>query len=719
MTYIEMMQMHERNLAKMRSMDATADDVNTYYEERGLTPAKMRQYQAVKESMENNRPSPSTLARIGRGMLDLPTGFGQITGTLPQTQALMSLFPGGEDASNFRELWRQTDEQAEASELQDVNRYEAGVGDEMDWGRLGGQVAATLPASLIGAVPAGLGWMARGALGAAGAGTAGGLLYAKTPMQRYVNTGMGVATGFPMGIAAEPLMRAAGAGLQAAGSSVGRGASAVSETAKNLFSNFKVPNISSSGQLSGRYAHPAQRSANEILFDPEVPEVIRSRVRELAEEASRKNLPFDAKAAARRIQAEEFGFDMTTGQAYRDPLIYAAEQNLGRRDGGEELAQRFISQDAQAAAWVDDLLNTKTTQMDYAQQITKAVQTANAAMRKVVKEAYARIPGGGNFSRDAVVEQTQDIAYRFRDFIPSAVKSRLDELSDPNNTRAFTFEDIDDLMKLISETMPVGQDGAVNLAAQRLKDAIMRVFDDSASLAPEGQKAAYEAARAAARKHFQMVGRNNTVVARMVNDLLDPKDVLNKIDFGGLRDLKQLKNFLPDEEWVNVQEITFQALQEAATGKGGFSQAGYNNFVKKLQKDRLAIIFGEDKAEELMKFGKTTQDLFRAPNMSNINRSGSASEAEKIALDAFGALADFIPGGRVAASVLQKGTANRVANAQARATQRAVDEALSGQPLPPPTINPMDQLIPGTSFTGGQATQLLNVPAGLLAIEMD
>jgi hypothetical protein len=254
------------------------------------------------------------------------------------------------------------------------------------------------------------------------------------------------------------------------------------------------------------------------------------------------------------------------------------------------------------------------------------------------------------------------------------------------------------------------------MAAGKLKTAIMGVFDDAASLAPEGQKAAYNAARDAARKRFKMIGQNNTVVARMVNDLLDPTKVRSKI-FGEIDDLERLKKFIPEDQWVNVQEITLQALQEATLGKGSFSQAGYNNFIKTLKKNRLEIIFGKEKTADLMGFGETTRDLFRAPNMSNINRSGTASEAEKIALNAFEALMDFVPGGRGVAQVIQKGSAARAANAQARTTQRAVDEALSGQPLPPRVVNPMDRRIPGTSMTGSQSAQLLNAPAGLLGVE--
>ncbi len=722
MKYLEIMAKHERNLAKLRSVGAPEEDLNRYYTERGVTPQQMRQYAAVQSAMKNNpSPPPSSLARVGRGLQDMASGVGQLTGTLPQIQAGLTLLPGGESASNFGNRMAKTDEQAELSELNDVNRYEAGAGDGIDWWRVGGQAAATLPAGLIGTVPAGLGWGARGLLGAAGAGTAGASLYAKTPMERGVNATIGAATGGVMGVAADPLMRFGAAGLRELGSGMGRGARAVSEAANNLRN--LVPDITGTGQPRPRYVPPAQRAANEILFDREVPEAIRSRVREMAEQALRNDLPFDPAAAARRLQAEGFGFEgpiaMTKGQSSRDAIIFGNEENLLRRVGADRLHSNRIGQDAQAEGWIDDLLpNKDITEIDYAQLIIEKVQAADAAMRKVVKQAYDAIPGGGNFSRDALANRTQEIMSRHRTKIDGVVRDRINELIDPNSTRAFTFEELDDLMKLVSENMPLGIDAGINMAAGKLKTAVMGVFDDAASVAPEGQKAAYIAARDAARKRFEMIGKNDTTVARMVNDLLDPKDVLNKI-FGRLRDLKQLKNFLPEEEWVNVQEITLQALQEAATGKGGFSQAGYNSFIKKIKESRLEIIFGKDKTEELMKFGETTRELFRAPNMSNINRSGSGAEVEKIALDAFGALADFIPGGRLAAQVLQKGSDARVANAQARATQRAVDEALSGQTLPPARSNPMDLRIPGTSMTGSQATQLLNAPAGLLGTQME
>ena len=85
----------------------------------------------------------------------MASGVGQLTGTLPQIQAGLTLLPGGESASNFGNRLAKTDEQAELSELNDVNRYEAGAGDGIDWWRVGGQAAATLPAGLIGKNPDG------------------------------------------------------------------------------------------------------------------------------------------------------------------------------------------------------------------------------------------------------------------------------------------------------------------------------------------------------------------------------------------------------------------------------------------------------------------------------------------------------------------------------------------------------------------------------------
>ena len=70
-------------------------------------------------------------------------------------------------------------------------------------------------------------------------------------------------------------------------------------------------------------------------------------------------------------------------------------------------------------------------------------------------------------------------------------------------------------------------------------------------------------------------------------------------------------------------------------------------------------IFGEQRADELIGFGKTANKIFSIPPFHTVNVSNSAPELANIAGDALGALADAVPGGRLATGLLSKAAAKK------------------------------------------------------------
>jgi len=707
--YMDEMQRHTRNLQTLNQANAPQSDIDQYMRLEGITDATIRQYQAVQRAFEKNKILPSPLARVGRGMTDLVTGVGQLTNSMPTAQGLLTLLPGGEPASNFSMRRAQTNQQAAARELADVQQYESAVGPGIDWWRLGGQAAATLPFAAPAAIPAGLGALARFGVGAAGAGAAGAALYAKTPQERAFNTGTSMIGGGVGGLVLEPLMRGGSAALAGAV----RGATSAKQAATNAAQKIR-DRIDNVDRVSILTEDLPDNLSNDV----------RERVRQIAADALENNQPFDADAALRQARAERFGFEgdagLTRGQATRDPRIYSGERNLSKREGGEVLQNRFIAQNEQALRHTEGLYDGEMppTEFDLADRISKSIQAADTARRDEISRLYKAIPGGGEFSPSALADRTLEVLSRRRTKIDGVVKEQIFSLIE--GKRAFTFEELDDLLKLVSENMPPSDDAGVNLAAKELKEAIMGVFDDAATNAPKGQKEMYELARKAAKKRFEELGPSTGAVSKMAEDLLDPTQMRNAI-LGKLKDLKRLKAYMGADDWGNVQDFVSLFIREQALRSGDFSQAAYNTAVRNIGRDRLEIIFGKAKADDLIDFGVTARDLFRFPNLHTINTSNTAPLAENILLQVADVAADAVPGGR-SITGLMRGRAQAAAEArQAQQALEATNAALNPQPTRyvAPQINYMDRRIPGTSFTPAQATQMLSPAAGLLNAEFN
>lgn len=116
-----------------------------------------------------NREKPNFLESVGRGMMDVAQGtkqFGLEVADFvsPRKPTLQDLITGSKPLSRAEEYTKEV-----ADELR---LYEQGVGKDMDFGRLAGNVAATMPASILsgGAGPAAQ-ILRAGASGAAGAGS--------------------------------------------------------------------------------------------------------------------------------------------------------------------------------------------------------------------------------------------------------------------------------------------------------------------------------------------------------------------------------------------------------------------------------------------------------------------------------------------------------------------------------------------------------------------
>lgn len=687
-SFVPKMQRVTEGLQTLAKYNAPESDVMAYMQANGVTPAHLRQYEAIAKAQASPPEQPNALARFQRGMRDIPTGIGQLTGTLPQVRSLLSNFPGVASGTDSVPM---TDEQAKAAEMADVQRYEAAVGPGIDWMRITGQGVGTAPLAAIPAAGAG-GLLARTAVGAATGGLGGGILYAKDANERMANTAGGALGGAAFGAAAPAIASGIGSVANRVGDAV--------DATKGFFQN----GVQISATIDRGISDAAENAGTSIK---EIGESYINTVRKKAEAALKAGEPFDFDAALRQARAERFGFTgdsgLLRGQATRDPRTFSTELNLAKRPQGAPLAERMNNQLAQAEKYMDDLARQPDLDpIDAGEGLRNLAGARAEAMQADVRAAYQAVPNGGEFPVDALQNRTASILDDFEDKISSGVKKRLNELIDPEIDRAPTMDELIKLDKLIGDTMPPGDDAAVNLAAGKLRAAVVDVMGDAADAqGDDATKAAYVAAKNIAKKRFDKIGPHGGLVSQLVHGKIDPTQVAQKVTTGKIDDLRRLKDFMfaeaekgPVNRWETVRRMVENQIQQEARPGGQFSQAAYDRAIKRIGKARLTEIFDEGRAKELIDFRDVARDLFRYPQFHTINTSNTAPEAANIVGDLAGGLLDMAPGGRLAGLLTSAAKKGKAASQAEKETARVVMGLLSGQPSRVPRANPALPVLP-------------------------
>jgi hypothetical protein len=680
------------NLEYFKSVGAPEEHVMQYLSEVGVTPAQLRQYHAIESAPKPE--APGLMASMGRGIQDVAAGVGQLTGTLPQMQNALTYLPGGASAGSMA---GQTDQQAADAELQDVTQYEQAQGPGMDWGRVAGQAIGSSPLAAIPGASAGAGLLTRVGAGALAGGASGGVLYAKNGQERLLNAGGGAIGGGLFGAAAPALTKATGKAAQFVGD-VGR-------KAKGLLGNSALQITVTKG---------IKEAADEAGIPmSELGEAYTKRVALKAKTALTQGEPFDYAAAVRAARAEKFGFTgeagLMRGQANRSPRDISDAMNLSKRPEGGAIAERLNNQLANAEKYMDDLAQAPDLDPVDASDGLRMLAKARAdAMQADVGAEYAKVPKGGYFPLDSLESRTSSILQDYEDKVSSGVKSRIKEIMGAKRERSMA--ELIKLDKLIGDTMPPGQDAAVNRAADQLRKAVLGVMDDAAEEVgtPEA-KAAYVAAKNAARARFEKIGPSGGLVSQLVHGKVDPTQIPGKIMGGSIDDLRRLKKFIfseaekgPIDRWETIKRMVENQIQTDARPGGQFSQAAYDAALKRIKPARLKEIFGEAKTKELYDFRDVARDVFQYPKFNSINTSNSGAEVGSIAGDALGALVDNVsPGARLLTGLLGNSAKKKAEQAAAEQMQVNIKGLLGNYTPRGPRPNPLARAVPYAGASAG------------------
>lgn len=531
-----------------------------------------RMLNSVMEAAQPPRPElPTPQERIGAGAARIAGGVNQLVpsmlgGFSPEQEAQ---FAAG------RELYKQ------------------GLPPGMDWWGLGGEMAVGAPLGLLPQVRA-AGPIGRTLAGAVTGGAEGGLLFAETPRERVGNIVGGATLGGAGALALPPIVNAAAATVEG-----GRRAA-----------NLLDPRLYSQARTAAEGA--AQSQGVDLAS---LGETGRAALQRDTRRALSTGADLSPEALVRRERMRRFGYEgpsgPTEGQLTLDPWQRGDESDLSKLTGvGEDLKGRFEAQQQQ------DLLNVEQFQEQYggpaepgaagtaareaAQKRARDWQTRVSQQYEIAREARpdARIPG------PRLKEATKEILAEVD--VPGAVKTRIGTLS-KRKKKGITPQELEKLDKLLTANQ--GINPATDRAMRNLKTAVRGLISE----AGEEFGAEYASAVQQAAKRFEAIGELGTITNQLVSGRIDPIKVVPRLKGAGLEELTALRNFVADaapEQWQKVRAGVMADLMDRAMPSGTFQQASYNKAVRGVGRERLAILFGDEAARDLMDFGAVVRDLY-------------------------------------------------------------------------------------------------------------
>lgn len=622
-----------------RIKDFTYDELKKYVNSPppGITTGDLSTYLSVTDNIKADHVAktekPPVGARIGRGFYD-------VVGDL-YNQGEGIAFPGA------RQMLGLLSDEQEQAEQQRLAQYTRAMGDDFDGARLVGQAAPMV----VGGTPAMISKLP--ALGRAGLGLltgfgAGSSIYAPTQDQQL---DAGAMSGIISG------------GLSAVSPVLGTMfSSMVNPIARRLSRNTNAQRLINEGLLSADQGLPYSLLSGNSQIGTDVAKNVTSRAAGLLDEG--KNLDTDDyKALARSEAGKEFGYEggaaATRGQAYQDPQTITEEIRLSKLDGGEEMFNRFDEQAEIPLKVIKQIIepykNKPTNKTNIGKNIVADINTVSKEMQNKVSAAYKAIPNTAVFNPETLARNLASELSEMEDHITNAVKTRIKELTDPENERPKTIEEWVKLDKLISKSMGSSNDTSVNLAATNLKRSLMKSLDDIAEeTADESIKKLILNAKNTAQNRFKNLdqGKPSGLLDKLLKGKIKDDKIGDSILNASSEEVNSIKNLLTGNLGESFKDLnvnnTFDnvralyanefgdILVDGGSTVGGkqFSPTWYRNTVNNMTSRKINMIFPKTEAEKITNYVPVSQ-MFHGQNplgraKPNINYSGSASEAANI-----------------------------------------------------------------------------------------
>lgn len=591
---------------------ATHEDAINHVKEKyySIQTSMPKQNAGIVDSLAN-----SPLGGFVRGLRDIPDAGAQLL-----TRGLEAVAPKGSKLEAFARAEREKVEAINKAAEQDYTQnWRQGQDTGIDLGRIGGNIAASLPfaAMVPGAAAATLpGRMASGA----GVGAITGAMQPVKDgsdfwQEKVAQTGIGAIAG---GLAVP-----------------------VAEKVSKMIAN--VANKINARFTPVQSAQIQQGLAQEGVDFSKLTQQAQAAILKDADDALNAGGQLDFKALARKADFEKVGIKPTLGQLTGDPMQYQFEQNSrGIVGGGESLSQRFNEQNTGLVDAINRMrggigdpgLDKYGANVKVQEALRKINETRSAAKNELYDAAKSGLGRYAPLNPKSFSERlATDLDFDTASYaLPPRLRKAVNDIASGN--APFRIQEAEQLKKIANlEFDKTGQQGAKNYALGLLKKHLDDEISNTATQAGQETANAFKIASKAAKQQFGMLEKTPALKAAVENGLPDDKFIEKYVISGNVkpRELLNLRAQLrqsPDV-WQEIRGQVVEHLKNKATGGqldefAKFSQAGFKNGLNSIGDARMKILFSPAEIAELKAIQRVAASIQVHPVGSAVNNSGTS-----------------------------------------------------------------------------------------------
>ncbi len=212
------------------------------------------------------------------------------------------------------------------------------------------------------------------------------------------------------------------------------------------------------------------------------------------------------------------------------------------------------------------------------------------------------------------------------DAVPSSIRNIINKFG--QGEASMTIGKAEQVIRAINGHY--GTDPVTNRALGMVKEAIENEISATGSTLGQQTAGAFQAARASAASRFNwhdaVPAAKAVASGELVPDTFIQKYVVGASTQSAANTMKALP--LAERETVRnaiLETIKNKALSGASDETGTFSQAAYNKTLQSIGRAKLGAVLGKQRTEELFKIGRVAENMIRSPGQAAVNRSNTSS----------------------------------------------------------------------------------------------
>jgi hypothetical protein len=367
--------------------------------------------------------------------------------------------------------------------------------------------------------------------------------------------------------------------------------------------------------------------------DPNNPSGLQSPLKQQVAQMIMQNPNVSPAAAMRAQDFQTLGIKPTLGQITRDPMQYAAEQNMRGLEGiGAPLSNRFNQQNAQLQQALYGLAGTPADAYQAGSAIKSSLKSIDSQMSQQVSDAYtaAKASSGKNLDvpLTGVAQDYAQVVNDFGDKVPSGVRNNFNQLGLMGGTqqKTFSIENAENLLKVINANQ--SNDPATNLALGQLRNSVK-----NAILSADDQGGVYAPARALAKQRFDLQEEVPALEAA-ASDNVAPDDFVRRFVINGKTDdvngmAQLLQQHAPDAfQEARAQmgaQLAMKGFGQNAAGDAPFKPAPFAQQMQAFGPSKLSAFYSPDELDQLNAIGRVGSYMNAYPSSAPVNTSNTAA----------------------------------------------------------------------------------------------